>query len=42
MASGTAMVTAANNNSNSDSGSRGIDDNGGSGDSNGSKKITVH
>jgi hypothetical protein len=40
--SNVAAVTAANDNSNRDSGSRGIDDNGGGGDSNGGKKITIN
>ncbi len=37
-----AKVTAANDNSISNSGSRGDDDNGGIGESKGGKKITIH
>jgi hypothetical protein len=36
------MVTAADDDSNSDSGSRGNDDNGGCGDSDGRKNITIN
>jgi hypothetical protein len=37
-----AMVTAADNDSNSNSSSGGNDDNGGSGDSKGSKNLTIN